>query len=89
MSIILHALIFSLTPTVLVVISVAFFTPAERKVMAAVQRRKGPNIVGVWVVVGLLQPNLGNTQEGGPVALYARLHSNSHFFYPRLGCYLL
>ena len=34
-------------------ISIAYFTIAERKVMAAIQRRKGPNIVGFW---GLLQP---------------------------------
>lgn len=34
-------------------ISVAYFTIAERKIMAYVQRRKGPNIVGF---IGLLQP---------------------------------
>lgn len=35
------------------VISVAYMTLAERKVMASIQRRKGPNIVGIF---GLLQP---------------------------------
>nr|YP_009138136.1 NADH dehydrogenase subunit 1 [Calliarthron tuberculosum]AKG26267.1 NADH dehydrogenase subunit 1 [Calliarthron tuberculosum] len=35
------------------IISVAYMTLAERKVMAAMQRRKGPNVVGVF---GLLQP---------------------------------
>lgn len=34
-------------------ISVAYLTLAERKIMAAIQRRKGPNIVGIF---GLLQP---------------------------------
>lgn len=34
-------------------ISVAFFTLAERKIMASIQRRRGPNVVGFW---GLLQP---------------------------------
>ena len=36
-----------------VLIAVAYFTIAERKAMAAIQRRKGPNVVGFW---GLLQP---------------------------------
>lgn len=34
-------------------ISVAFLTLFERKVMASMQRRRGPNIVGF---LGLLQP---------------------------------
>lgn len=35
------------------VIPVAFYTLMERRVMAAVQRRVGPNVVGFW---GVLQP---------------------------------
>jgi NADH-quinone oxidoreductase subunit H len=38
---------------VLVIIVVAYFTLFERKVLAATQRRCGPNMVGFW---GLLQP---------------------------------
>tara|TARA_B100000787_G_scaffold168169_1_gene156405 strand:- start:40 stop:1032 length:993 start_codon:yes stop_codon:yes gene_type:complete len=34
-------------------ISVAYFTLAERKVIASIQRRRGPSTVGMW---GLLQP---------------------------------
>jgi NADH-quinone oxidoreductase subunit H len=34
-------------------IAVAYFTLAERKIMGAIQRRQGPNVVGVF---GLLQP---------------------------------
>lgn len=34
-------------------VAIAYMTLAERKVMAAIQRRKGPNVVGVF---GLLQP---------------------------------
>jgi NADH-quinone oxidoreductase subunit H len=34
-------------------VSIAFFTLAERKIMASIQRRRGPNVVGMW---GLLQP---------------------------------
>jgi NADH-quinone oxidoreductase subunit H len=34
-------------------VSIAYYTLAERKIMATIQRRDGPNVVGPW---GLLQP---------------------------------
>lgn len=34
-------------------VSVIYFTHAERKIMAAIQRRRGPNVISFW---GLLQP---------------------------------
>jgi NADH-quinone oxidoreductase subunit H len=43
----------ALLKIICILIAVAYFTIAERKVMAAIQRRKGPNVVGFW---GLLQP---------------------------------
>jgi NADH-quinone oxidoreductase subunit H len=38
---------------VALLISVAYFTLAERKIMGSIQRRKGPNVIGF---LGLLQP---------------------------------
>ena len=35
-----------------ILLSVAFFTVFERKVLASIQRRRGPNVVGIF---GLLQ----------------------------------
>lgn len=45
--------LWSIVADVLVLLVVAFYTLVERKVIAAVQRRRGPNVVGFW---GLLQP---------------------------------
>jgi NADH:ubiquinone oxidoreductase subunit H len=49
----LNDIILSILTLIPLLISIAFFTLAERKVMAAIQRRKGPNVVGIF---GLLQP---------------------------------
>lgn len=43
----------SIVTIITLLISIAYFTLAERKIIASVQRRRGPNIVGFW---GLLQP---------------------------------
>lgn len=42
-----------LAVVVVVLIGVAYFTLADRKIMATIQRRKGPNVIGYQ---GLLQP---------------------------------
>lgn len=42
-----------LTLIIPLLVAVAYFTLAERKIIAAMQRRKGPNVVGIF---GLLQP---------------------------------
>ena len=42
-----------LSTTVPLLLAVAFFTVAERKIMGAIQRRRGPNVIGF---LGLLQP---------------------------------
>ena len=49
----IEQLYFFLVTVVPLLIAVAYFTLAERKIMAAMQRRSGPHIVGFW---GLLQP---------------------------------
>ena len=38
-----------------ILVSVAFFTLAERRLLASIQRRRGPNIIGLY---GFLQPIL-------------------------------
>lgn len=38
---------------ILLLVAIAYLTLAERKIMASMQRRKGPNVVGIF---GLLQP---------------------------------
>jgi len=46
----LYHFIFMIIP---VILCVAFLTLTERKVLAALQRRRGPNVVGIY---GFLQP---------------------------------
>jgi NADH-quinone oxidoreductase subunit H len=50
---ILEFILLALVVIIPLLISIAYYTLAERKIMAAIQRRKGPNVVGFW---GLLQP---------------------------------
>lgn len=47
------AVMTSLLKIICLLISIAYYTLAERKIMAASQRRQGPNMVGIF---GLLQP---------------------------------
>ena len=51
--IIIFFIIKILTIVIPLLISVAYFTLAERKIMGSMQRRKGPNVIGF---LGLLQP---------------------------------
>jgi len=53
MLVVLFILLKILSIVVPLLISVAYLTLAERKLMASMQRRKGPNVVGF---IGLLQP---------------------------------
>ena len=50
---ILNSVLHMLILIIFLLIAVAYFTLAERKIMGAMQRRKGPNVVGLY---GLLQP---------------------------------
>lgn len=49
----LNFLLVFLTFVVPLLLAVAFLTLAERKILAAMQRRRGPNVVGF---LGVLQP---------------------------------
>jgi NADH-quinone oxidoreductase subunit H len=51
--IIISTLLKILSIVIPLLISVAYFTLAERKIMGSIQRRKGPNVIGY---LGLLQP---------------------------------
>ena len=53
LSLILNTILKILAIIVPLLISVAYFTLAERKIMGSIQRRKGPNVIGY---LGLLQP---------------------------------
>jgi hypothetical protein len=46
-------LLLAIIKVVCLLVAIAYYTLAERKIMAAVQRRVGPNVVGF---IGLLQP---------------------------------
>jgi NADH-quinone oxidoreductase subunit H len=46
-------MILAIATIVPLLLTIAFYTIGERKAMGAIQRRKGPNVVGFW---GLLQP---------------------------------
>lgn len=53
MTFIIITLLKTLSIVVPLLIAVAYFTIAERKIMGAIQRRRGPNVVGF---IGLVQP---------------------------------
>jgi NADH:ubiquinone oxidoreductase subunit H len=44
-------MIIILITLVATLLSIAFFTIAERKLLASIQRRKGPNVTGFWGVL--------------------------------------
>lgn len=67
---------FILLKIVCLLIAIAYYTIAERKIMAAVQRRRGPNVVGFW---GLLQP-LADGLKLIAKEMIIPSHSNSRIF---------
>jgi NADH:ubiquinone oxidoreductase subunit H len=50
---VLKTLVYFISIIIPLLIAVAYFTLIERQILAAIQRRQGPNIVGFY---GLLQP---------------------------------
>lgn len=69
-------LLLILVKIVCLLITIAYYTIAERKIMAAIQRRRGPNVVGFW---GLLQP-LADGLKLIAKEMVIPSHSNSRIF---------
>ena len=67
---------FILLKVICLLIAIAYYTIAERKIMAAIQRRRGPNVVGFW---GLLQP-LADGLKLIAKEMIIPSHSNSRIF---------
>lgn len=65
-----------LLKVVCLLVAIAYYTIAERKIMAAVQRRRGPNVVGFW---GLLQPLADGLKLIAKEMVIPR-HSNTRVF---------
>lgn len=83
MRLLLMYMSYQLVPLVLAVIrliclliAIAYYTLAERKVMAAFQRRVGPNVVGSF---GLLQPLADGLKLAGKEFVIPT-YSNSRIF---------
>jgi NADH-quinone oxidoreductase subunit H len=69
-------LLLTLLKVVCLLVAIAYYTIAERKIMAAIQRRRGPNVVGFW---GLLQP-LADGLKLIAKEMVIPSHSNSRIF---------
>ena len=63
-----------ITPILCLLITVAFYTLTERKLIASIQRRTGPNVVGLF---GLLQPII----DGVKAILKEQIKPLRSFFY--------
>lgn len=69
-------LVILIVKVVCLLVTIAYYTLAERKIMASVQRRIGPNVVGFW---GLLQPLADGLKLFGK-ELVIPSHANSRIF---------
>jgi NADH-quinone oxidoreductase subunit H len=75
-SVFLAPVILLIVKIVCLLVSIAYYTHAERKIMAAFQRRVGPNVVGP---LGLLQPLADGLKLAGK-EFVTPSHSNSKIF---------
>jgi NADH-quinone oxidoreductase subunit H len=70
--------IISLAVLILMILAVAYLTLMERKIIASIQRRKGPNVVGLF---GVLQPIADAAKLIGKESIYP--------FYANKGIYFI
>jgi len=80
--------------TVPVLFTVAYVTVAERKTMASMQRRLGPNIVGYYGLLQafadalkLLLKEYVSPSQANLILFFSWSYNNSDFFSARLCCY--
>jgi len=76
LQLVLLPLLLKIVKIVCLLVAIAYFTLAERKIMAAFQRRFGPNVVGP---LGLLQPLADGLKLAGK-ELVTPTHANSRIF---------
>jgi len=76
-----------------VIAAVAFFTLAERKILASIQRRRGPAVVGIW---GIAQAGADGVKlliketilpSNANIIIFVLAPIIGFFIYFRLGCY--
>jgi NADH-quinone oxidoreductase subunit H len=73
---IVKLIVLAILKVICLLVAIAYYTLAERKIMAALQRRVGPNVVGF---IGLLQPLADGLKLAGKETVTPS-HASSRIF---------